>query len=163
MRLFIVRHGKAEAEAPTGLDRDRQLKPKGQRQAQFLGARVAEMERPPQRILASGWDRAQQTATIIAETLQRPLRHEEILEPGNPASSIVSMLQANAGVGSLMLVGHNPQCVDVLAVLTRALCPGDAIMRTGEAAVLDIRLSQPIGSGRLVERIRLDEKHAVQC
>ena len=36
MRLFIIRHGKAERTAPTGRDADRLLAPRGQEQARMV-------------------------------------------------------------------------------------------------------------------------------
>jgi len=41
MRVWIVRHGKAEANSALGKDADRALAPRGEEQARWLGRMIA--------------------------------------------------------------------------------------------------------------------------
>lgn len=157
IRVFIVRHGRAEPDSHTGLDEDRVLTSRGATQAAYLGQAIGSDERRPVRLLVSGLKRAQQTAAIINESLQSELVHEPALETGHAASEVIALIQEHADVENLMLVGHNPQLGDLIGVLLQGPEAGGCILRTGEAVVIDVRLSQPIGTGQLVERIRLDE------
>jgi phosphohistidine phosphatase len=157
MRVFIVRHGKAEPDSRTGGDEDRALAPRGRLQAAYLGHAIGAEDRRPKRVLVSGLKRARQTAEVISESLRADLVHEPALETGHNASEIVSLLQRQDAGACLMLVGHNPQLGDLIGLLLQGPEAGGCILRTGEAVVIDVRLSQPIGTGRLVERIRLDE------
>lgn len=157
MRVFIVRHGKAEPDSRTGVDEDRALAPRGRVQAAYLGQAIAADERRPAHILASGLKRAQQTAGIINESLQAGLVREPALETDHDASELIALLQSHAEAASIMLVGHNPQLGDLVGMLLQGPEAGGCILRTGEAVVIDVRLSQPIGTGHLIERIRFDE------
>jgi phosphohistidine phosphatase len=139
------------------VDEDRGLASRGRQQAAYLGQAIAADERRPARVLASGLKRARQTAVVICESLSAELVHEAALETGHNASEIVSLLQRQDAGACLMLVGHNPQLGDLIGLLLQGPEAGGCILRTGEAVVIDVRLSQPIGTGRLVERIRLDE------
>lgn len=155
MLLYIVRHGKAEINAPTGRDEDRRLKPKGKRQAAFLAEWFAAEGRRPELILASRFERAIATARVIQEATGAPLELARQLEVGYASSAASQLIAAHATRSPLMLVGHNPQLADLVWALTRGLPPHDAGLRTGEGVLLEIDPANPVGTGRELERLRL--------
>ena len=63
--LLIMRHGKAEDDSPDG-DKGRRLTPKGERDAAFIGGRMAARFGGPDWVVASDAVRARQTAEIAA-------------------------------------------------------------------------------------------------
>ena len=65
MVLYVIRHGKAHPDSPTGRDRDRALKPKGHRQADFLGALLRDRDDRPSLVVTSTFRRAYETAERI--------------------------------------------------------------------------------------------------
>jgi phosphohistidine phosphatase len=155
VRLFIVRHGKAEQGSPTGLDEDRPLKPRGERQAEWLGTELATAG--IRLIVASRFERAIATAQLIQRRIGASLHLSPALEAGKSPSEAVTVIQDNRSHDPLALVGHNPQLSELVRVLTHGSAGGDAGLRTGEAAVLEVNPDEPVGSGRLVARLRMDD------
>lgn len=159
MRIIIVRHGKAEASAESGRDVDRRLRKRGERQSRWLGAQFAAA--PPGLILSSPHERAIATARLIHEACGSPLHVEPRLELGCPASAVLELIdqgREEAGVGALMLVGHNPQLGQALWMLTQGTPCGEAELKTGEAAVLEIDSDGGPGCARLVKKLRMPEE-----
>jgi phosphohistidine phosphatase len=168
MRLIIVRHGKARADSPDGSDFSRDLRGRGERQAAFVGERLASAPGGVGRIVSSEAVRARRTAEIIAAAVGARVEHDDALLVDEPAGPVVDRLEAWGegleGESALVLVGHNPQLERLAAVLgTPAALRGafgGAPLRTGEAVVLEIDPAAPIGgslSGTEIERIRLEE------
>ena len=169
MRVVIVRHGKAEPDAPSGRDEDRPLADHGRTQINWLARTLMKHHEIPDVILSSGHLRAITTANILAEALERPLHRERILELGHSSGEVVGLLELLAGgkwpganaaartpqLHSIMLVGHNPQLERLAAVLLEGPSsqnfPG---LRTGEAVLLDLSEPTP-GTAALVAMHRL--------
>lgn len=152
MRLYIVRHAKAERDSSTGRDEDRPLNTRGERQAQWLGDTIARLPAGdrPGTILASPAVRARETAKIIQRHLECELRFDEALRLGASIESAIQLVeQLVERAATVMIVGHNP----TLEILVEALTgEADSEMRTGEAAVIDA----PTGAaGGLEGRCRL--------
>lgn len=157
--MIIVRHGKAEADSPSGRDEDRRLKKRGERQARWLGEQFA--QRAPALILSSGHERAIATARLIHQQTGSELRHEAKLELGYVASDALGVIAAHAdGCGDrpLMIVGHNPQLGQLLWVLTQGMPVEESDLRTGEAVVLDFDPADAIGKAAAVARVRMPDE-----
>jgi len=107
--LLIFRHGKAEERAPGG-DRDRALTPRGERDVARVAQHLAAHAGMPGSIVTSDARRAEQTATIVAETIGFP--GTVLTEPGlygageDALVTIVHELPDKAD--AVVLVGHNP-------------------------------------------------------
>lgn len=158
MQFIIVRHGKAEADSPTGRDEDRRLKKRGQRQARYLGEQFADNR--PAAIICSPHERAIATANIIRDILDTQLQTDRRLELGSQPSDALDLIAEAArhfGDGPLMLVGHNPQLGQLLWVLTRGTPAEESDLRTGEAAILNLDPTNPVGRSTLIDRLRLPE------
>jgi len=111
VRLFLVRHAKADPGSPDEL---RALSATGREQARKLGERFAS-ERPAV-VLSSPLLRARQTADAIARAAGAPLRVDERLGPGATAAAL---LEAAEGAGeTVVAVGHEPDCSEIAAELT---------------------------------------------
>lgn len=155
-RLYIVRHGKADQDSPTGMDRDRPLLPRGVEQARWLGERLATADARPALIITSPYARAIETARLIQAALDCPLDTETSLQTGRRASEAAKEVERRAADGPLVVVGHNPQLEDLIELLTGR----EVIMRTGQAAVVDLDAPAVTGAGRLVECLRRDAEPA---
>lgn len=176
MRLYIVRHAKAADLPPMGMtgrnsiaagmsavasDYERPLTDRGRFQAQFLGRWLRGSDRKPALILASAAVRAQETAGFLRDAAACEMRTVGQLALDRPVSDALELIQAFAGVRSLMFVGHNPQLGELLGVLACGLPPQQLTMRTGDLVGLEIRAADPVGSAKIVERQRLDENAAL--
>lgn len=157
MKVYIVRHGKADQNSPSGRDEDRQLKLRGESQACHLAAHFSAPDRRPALILASRFDRAFDTARMIQKAVACPLYTAPELESGRAPSDAVSLLAQHAA-DPLMLVGHNPQLSELIWILKHGTPAEDAGLRTGEAVILEIDHGDPVGSGHELGRVRLDEE-----
>jgi phosphohistidine phosphatase len=157
MRVYILRHGKAERDSDSGRDEDRVLAERGRAQAQGL-AELWRGKKPPKElatrpalILSSAAARTDATARIIAKALGLEVKHE------NALGLDATMKEALALVAGLMdrpspalLVGHNP----LLSRLVDHLGGGDGL-RTGELSLLE--LVEHTLEGREVARFRCDD------
>ncbi|MEM1330577.1 MAG: phosphoglycerate mutase family protein [Planctomycetota bacterium] len=172
MRLYICRHGKAEADCPSGRDADRQLTDRGIRQAAYLGRALAELDHPPTRVLASPAKRAQETASAIGSALSVTVETEDLLRVDRGASAILELverLEASLDLSDgptapvIALVGHNPD-LSTLASMLLFGSPGGVELRTGHCVGLNVApisrggtAGTLVGSGRGQVAYRLEE------
>jgi phosphohistidine phosphatase len=162
MRLYIVRHAKAERDSDSGFDEDRRLRPRGERQAAWLAAGLADAEPPPERILASEAARALATARAIEATVGCPLELADELLPASDLDDALELIGSafSDGVASLAVVGHNPQIADLAGWFTQGGAE-DGMgpihhVRTGECVALDLE-GPGFEGASLVGIWRLDE------
>lgn len=160
MRVYIVRHGKAERDSPTGRDDDRPLKPRGIEQARWLGEALAASKRPPGIVLSSPLARAIDTARAIHARVGCPLEVFDQLSGGHDVAGVIDLVGAHASAKALAVVGHNPQLSLVAAALIDPESGAAAELRTGECYAIDFDDEGVvrIGAGRLRRRLRIDDE-----
>jgi len=110
LRIFLVRHGDADAEIPEGLgDEARALTSKARVQVREHFAALAGRIGQVQLILTSPLVRAVQTASLLSAALPHdgPLRAHRSLLPDMPVGSMDAVVNQYAGE-NLILVGHSP-------------------------------------------------------
>ena len=166
MRVIIARHGKAEPDSPSGRDADRPLRHLGVRQVRWLGERLSSMEfgLAIERLISSRAERVDRTARAIADACGVEVEYDDRLMTEEPAGRLIDLLEDVGGsvdsggsAGSVCLVGHNNQLSVAACVLAgRELDP----IRTGEAVVLDVDPRELMGSGVVVERLRLPRERS---
>lgn len=169
MRIYIVRHGKAtdggtaccgSGRCCGGSDFDRELTARGESQAKFLASRLGGADRRIGMIVSSRFPRALQTSHAIQPALGCAIQTDTRLEVDHDVSEALSIIHDHAGDKAVMLVGHNPQLGELISVLCSGLPPQELILKTGELVAVDVRANQLVGSGRIVERLRLDDSQA---
>ncbi len=163
MHFYVTRHGKAHPESPSGLDEDRALRGRGERQAAYLGERLKDSDHTPTIVYSSGLLRAEQTADIVAKILGVERAMEPVLGLGHRASDVVEVLELirrKDEDARVMLVGHNPQLESLVSILVQGPTAPPHRMRTGTCVVMKARGSSSerdtglIGAARLVEVLR---------
>jgi phosphohistidine phosphatase len=113
MRLFLVRHAKAEPGEPDEL---RALSAKGLEQARRLALALSLHPSPPTIVLSSPLLRARQTAEALVRETGAEMRIDQRLAPGASADSLRAAL---AGLeGPVAAVGHQPDCSEIAYALT---------------------------------------------
>ena len=117
MRLFFLRHGKADWPDWKGPDDDRPLTKEGRKEMHEVGEFLARCKVKVDFVLTSPLPRAEQTADIAAEHLKVVCREEKLLEPGFRAQDLPRLLRKHPH-DALMLVGHEPDFSAVIAALT---------------------------------------------
>jgi phosphohistidine phosphatase len=108
-RLILLRHAKAESDAPSGDDFDRPLAPRGLREAQAMAERLAALGLRPDLALVSPALRTRQTWEAVQAALPGgEVRFDRSLYNADAAGVRRLAEQAGAGQGTVLVVGHNP-------------------------------------------------------
>jgi phosphohistidine phosphatase len=110
LRIFLVRHGDADAEIPEGLgDEARALTAKARTNVANHFASLAERMGPISLILTSPLVRTVQTAQILSNSTKHEglLRVHRCLLPDMPVGAVEPILKEYADE-NLVLVGHQP-------------------------------------------------------
>ena len=146
LELYLLRHAHAgDPHAWDGPDSERPLSPKGRRQAQRLGAFLAERSFAPDAIVTSPKLRAKQTAEIVADALGIAVSVDDRLA-GELDEEVVAALAEAVGGTSVMLVGHDPDFSDLAASLSGCeYLP----LKKGTLARIDMTLPVQAGGGIL--------------
>ena len=143
MKLYFLRHGKADWPNWDKPDDERPLNKQGRREMARIAKFLRSVEIEPSLILSSPLPRARQTAEYAAEALQVELKEEPALGKGFSAAKLRPLLKRAKG-GDLMIVGHEPDFSTVIHALTG----GDVKLGKGGLARVDLEL--PETTGRLV-------------
>jgi phosphohistidine phosphatase len=148
-RLILLRHGKAEANAPSGRDFDRALTERGRRDGLLVAQALVEAGFTPDVAIVSPAARAQQTWEAAAEAF-----------PGTPAVFVQALYNAEPDVllaeaedkgrdyGAVLIVAHNPGLHQLAATLAqRCQHASDRSklnlgLPTGAAAAIDFSASR---------------------
>ena len=118
MKLYLLRHGKADWPNWNKPDDDRPLTQEGKEQVARVAKMLTRLEIAPA-IVTSPLPRASQTAEIAGKYLDQKLRVDPLLRPGFDAGRLRKLLKDFAG-DSLMVVGHEPDFTQTIFQLTGA-------------------------------------------
>jgi phosphohistidine phosphatase len=136
-RLLLLRHAKAESDAPSGSDRDRPLAARGRKDAAELGAWLAgQQSLLPDLALVSTAVRARTTWDIVQQQISDKVPQEVAaylpdLYGAHP-TQLLALIRSAAARHSrcLLIVGHNPGLHELALGLIGG---GDAAGRTALA------------------------------
>ncbi len=113
MKLLLVRHAEAASGSPDEL---RPLTPVGRAQARSLGERFRSEGVAPTAILTSPLLRARETGELLARALSSTTDVDERLAPGATPERVAEA--AGERGGTVIAVGHQPDCSKIAAALT---------------------------------------------
>lgn len=119
-KLIILRHGKSSWDDITLDDFDRPLNERGTRNAAQMGRFILKKSGMPDLILSSSANRALQTATLAAESMDYPLEKIETDRSLYLAwtDDILKRLSSIPNeINYCILVGHNPGLTDFINLL----------------------------------------------
>ena len=139
LRLYFLRHGKAWARADWHDDDDlRPLTDAGESLVRAEGRALKAMGLAPDVIVTSPLARARRTAEIVAEELEMGERliEDRRLGHGLDARRLAEIVQSQAMIASLMLVGHEPDLSATVAELTGG---GRLVFKKGGLARVDVK------------------------
>jgi phosphohistidine phosphatase len=142
VKLYLLRHGKADWPNWDKPDDDRPLTDDGRKQLDRVAKMLARLEIAPI-ILTSPLPRASQTAEIAAKHLRQKIRIEPLLQPGFDAGKLKKILKDFSG-DSLMIVGHEPDFTRTIFQLTG----GDTKLSKAGVALIDLDISSLKGELR---------------
>ena len=146
MILWLLRHAKAVPDPPKGgSDHERVLTPRGRRDADALGRRLAGDRLGlapgdlPELVLCSTATRTVQTAERALAQLDGPpsVDHLRSLYGATPDQVLDALRAVDDRVHSVMVVGHNPTACDLSVAMDRSP-DGRASFPTCAVAVFDL-------------------------
>lgn len=156
MKIFILRHGDAEA-IKTG-DFDRRLTSRGKHQIESLFSMVSEDLSSIEKIYSSPYVRAQETASLVVNLISTRNAHNasdrkvpdittiDNLVPESSLMNVMAMLEQESAQ-SILLVSHQP----LVGELVNRLCAspsGYYAMGTGNMACIELDVAA-LGCGNL--------------
>ena len=117
--LLILRHAKSDHSDPRLRDHDRPLNARGQSAAPRIGQHLVEQGLLPDLLLCSTAIRTMQTAALVAESAELDAKTEFVDDLYLAAPQTILEIAASRGgdANAILMVGHNPGCEDVLALL----------------------------------------------
>jgi len=118
--IFILRHGKSDWDARYGSDHDRPLAKRGQRAANLVGCFLHRIDQVPQKVISSTALRTRRTAELAMESGRWQCLSEFTSSLyGASVPSVLEILQVqDESLSSVLLVGHQPTCSELIAALT---------------------------------------------
>ena len=130
-RLILFRHGKAEAESASGDDFDRRLAPRGVADSAAMGGQLADLGLRPDLALVSAAARTRETwAAAEPHFLKARLIVEDDLYHADSGAIRREATRVGAGVGTLMVIGHNPGLQELtVQLLAEGSAPASLIDR----------------------------------
>ena len=142
-RLILLRHGKAEAEAPTGQDFDRALTGRGARDAALVADALAEAGYVPDLALVSPAARAKETWEAAAPFFPDAQVQWTPALYHIDAQGILDLARGQKA-RTVMVVGHNPGLGELAAHMARDVGPLDFPgFPTGAAAIIEFDPADP--------------------
>lgn len=130
-RLYLMRHGKAEAGMPPGGgDLERALVARGRRESRRMGAFCREQAQPPTLILCSPSRRTMQTCESFCEGFGASLPQTLVdgLYMGSPETLLHAIAEAGGDAAGILVIGHNPG-LHALALALGRYGPGPSLAR----------------------------------
>jgi phosphohistidine phosphatase len=111
MEVYLLRHGIADDDSPTGRDSDRQLTAEGRRKLKDVLKTIAAAGVSPSVIVSSPYLRALQTAEIAREILGCPEevhRSDALVPESDPQQVWQEIRNSYKGSDSILLASHEP-------------------------------------------------------
>jgi len=133
MKLYLLRHGKADWPDWAGPDDERPLTEEGVEDMKLVASGLKRIKAVPALILSSPLPRAIGTAEIAAKALGAPLKRVGEIAPGFDRQKLAPLLAAHAGE-DIMLVGHEPD----FSRLIRSLTGGRVKLSRAATAAIEI-------------------------
>jgi phosphohistidine phosphatase len=114
--MYIMRHGPAEDDSPSGQDFDRALTSSGRERVARVAQELQRKGEGPRVILSSPLVRALQTAELVSYFCKpaEPVRVRREIAPGGDLRGLLYELM-RSGQQGVMLVGHEPDLSSLVA------------------------------------------------
>ncbi|SDW55197.1 phosphohistidine phosphatase, SixA [Pseudomonas syringae] len=133
MKVWVLRHGEAQSRARS--DAERELTAHGREEV--LKSAVHLSDKGVQRIIASPYVRAQQTAELVRQALgfSEPVTTVPWLTPDSTPLQVLAQLD-KLGVDEVLLVSHQPLVGELIGVLAHGSAQQAQPMSTASLAEL---------------------------
>lgn len=145
MRIIVMRHGEAGWHS---MDQQRELTESGRMACAHVASDISQSKWRPELIWCSNLVRAQQTAAIVSEVLNTPVKVRDFLTPDHdPGLCLDELLHGDQLPQTLMIVSHMPLVGSLSTLLVDGHRRGIPFM-TSQAVVINMPIMGP-GCGDL--------------
>ena len=152
MDVYLIRHARAEDRRAYarlgGDDSERPLTAEGERKMRSQLCGLKRLGDGFDAVAASPYRRAQQTARLIEEVMDRPFSTLDALRPGGEPRELLNWLSARPGA-SVALVGHEPDLGEFGSWLLTGRRDGFLRLRRGSVCCLRLPDAGRAGQARL--------------
>lgn len=139
MRLYLMRHGKAEErDSWGGTDEARPLTEEGRNEVERAAQGLRLLGVSLDAILSSPLARAAATARLVAEVLQAPFALTPALAPGCGLDALAPLLSARASAQAVLVVGHEPDLSLLAGQLIAGRGPAHLALKKGACCRIDL-------------------------
>jgi phosphohistidine phosphatase len=140
LSLYVLRHGKAELDAPHGGDHARPLKKRGRAAAKQVGLLLERLDEAPERVLSSTAVRALETIELAREAgrWRAEVEASRELYGATPEKLFARLRALDGEPARLLVVGHEPGLSGLIGLLTGGTPP---LFPTGALARIDFDAS----------------------
>ena len=147
MILILLRHGKAQPDAPRG-DHARTLVPEAGPAVRGIGEALAAHDFVPAHVLVSTAARTLETLGALPRSLVRDATVVSSAAIYNAAAeelvAEVRSVRSGGGATTIMVIGHNP----ALSQVAHWLAPeGATVLKPGDADVLELQVDAELAPG----------------
>ena len=149
MDLYLVRHAAAYGRDPDRWPDDarRPLTPEGEEEFRTAAGGLSRLVPPVNALLSSPYQRAWQTAEILAELESWPAPEATpVLEPTLPPEKAAVELRDFEGTGCVAVVGHRPGLHELASYLLTGDAAG-AEINIKKGGVVCLRFEGPVAPG----------------
>jgi phosphohistidine phosphatase len=118
--LLLCRHGKSSWDDITLPDHDRPLAPRGLNDTKEMSERLSKNQIFPDLIISSTAKRARDSAMIFAENLgidEGKIKLHSQLYHASPSTILRMVKETPAKIQTLFVFGHNPELLELTAIL----------------------------------------------
>ncbi len=140
-RLYVLRHAKSSWDDHAAADHERPLSERGRRAVRLIAAHIRAKGIEPELVLCSSARRTRETLEGLG--LSSPVLVEHRLYAASSDELVERLRALSVGLGSVMLVGHNPALQMLVARLADRERPGRA---PGAEGLEEIRHKLPTGA-----------------
>lgn len=117
-RLYILRHGKTELVSATGIDFDRNLVQRGERNSTQIGRMIADHMPKPQLIIFSPANRTRQTAELVMREVPDADSIEDRRIYNAEGETLFDVITDHGfDYERVMIIGHNPGLIVLMHLL----------------------------------------------
>jgi phosphohistidine phosphatase len=144
--LYLLRHGIAEDQSPSGTDHDRRLTARGRVRMRRAAVGLRVLIGSVDAILTSPYPRAAETAVIAAAALPHAPKPRELdaLTPDASPMETLRVLRTVAKGEQVLLVGHEPLLSGLASLLLTGSVDGMRIdLKKGGCIAVTIRTPAP--------------------
>ena len=117
-RLYILRHGKTELVSATGLDFDRNLIQRGEKNSSQIGKMLHDHFPKPELVIYSPANRTRQTAELVLAEIKDTLSIDDRRIYNAEAETLFDVITDHGfDCKTVMLIGHNPGLILLMHML----------------------------------------------